>query len=115
MSKLTEAFRNIRIINAYDFAKGRPFITYQAYQQWSRTNGWNVTWFEGGRARNQNFPTFGKTRAEALEFAKVWATSQFGIEEWAQTPYRSWMDAEFVKARTKELKQALADAEGVTA
>lgn len=115
MSKLTDAFEKIHIINAYDFAKGKPFITYQAYQQWSHTNGWNVSWAENGRWRSQNFNTFSRTRAEALELAKAWATSQFGIEEWAQTPYRSWMDAEFVKARTKELKQALADAEGVTA
>jgi hypothetical protein len=115
MSKLTDAFRNIHIINAYDYAQRQPFITYQAYQQWSRTNGWNVSWFEEGRIRNQNFSTLGKTRAETLELAKAWATFKFGIESWAQTPYRSWMDAEFVKARTKALKQALADVEGVTA
>ena len=128
MSKLTDAFRTIRIFNEYNFADDQPYVSYtpngdsrsMQVSQWSIIKGEERTddnlsapWYDYGR---KTFVVMGREdKATKLEAAKAYASEKYGIKEWAKTPYGSWMDAEFVKARTKELKQALADAKGVTA
>ena len=128
MSKLTDAFRGIRVFNDWDFAQGHVFISYTGQSdyrsmqtpQWQITKGRERTddnpkgpWYDYGK---KTFVVWGREdKPVKLEEAKAYASEKYGIKEWAKTPYGSWMDAEFVKARTKELGQALADAKGVTA
>lgn len=103
MNKFAEALGDIGLHNPHNYASGKPYISFQAYQEWSRSNGWNLSWGD----RTKNFSLFGSDRATVLEEAKTWASERFGIKEWARTPFNSLMDAEFVKSRNKELKEQL--------
>jgi len=122
-SKTTITLRKVRCFNAWNFAVGegvpktrhatRPYITYEKSDGWlsaawvivlpgfrtdteenegdKRASGWD-------RA-NRRFRASRENRAAALEEAKAWASTRYGIKEWARTPYGTWMDAFFVKER----------------
>lgn len=55
--------------------------------------------------------TLKERKAEALAEAQKWAGEKYGISEWAKDPYGSYGEAEFVKARVKELKAAVKEVE----
>jgi hypothetical protein len=44
-------------------------------------------------------------RAHCLALAQEWAGEQYGITEWARTPFGGYGDAGFVKRRLAELKE----------
>ena len=119
MSKLTEQYKTLGIHNPHNFAgHGNVFIDYtpNARGRMSRVANWRVYrpgfktdpdahWMDNG---NKRFSVWGRgthseVKAQKLQEAKDWASAKYGIKEWAKTPFGSWMDAEFVKARIAEL------------
>lgn len=118
MSKLTEQLGEVGVHNAHLFAgHGNAFVMYLAADHgWRHGAMWRVArpgfltdpkgpWYNYG---NKTFVVFGRhDKLAVFEEAKAWASERFGIKEWARTPYGSWMDAEFVKARLKELRAQL--------
>jgi hypothetical protein len=120
VSKLTEAWREIKVFNPYAFAgNGNVYIDYRPQDsgRGGYSSGYLVIrpgfvtdpkahWTEDG---SKFFLVWGrKDRANVFEQAKAWASAKYGIKKWARTPYGSWMEAEFVKRRTAELNAALA-------
>mgnify|MGYP001605275579 CR=1 FL=1 len=115
MSKLTVQFSLLHIHNQYAFAdaEGSPvWITYRPSDKWT-SPGWLVCRNGFKTDPKASWKDYGckfflvgldKTRQEQLEVAKQWASEKYGIKEWAKTPYGAWMEAEFVKSRTAELK-----------
>ena len=111
MSRLTEKLRAVGVYNAYGFAgRGNAYIIYIPAETLS--GRWAVVrpgyrtdptahWMEHG---NKTFTGSGDKK-QGLENSKKWASARYGIKEWERTPYRSYMDAEFVKSRINELKQ----------
>lgn len=51
--------------------------------------------------------TVGSTRAEALGRAQEWASERYGLELTERTPFGSYGDPTFVRARLKALKQQI--------
>lgn len=111
MSKLTESWRSLQIITAWDFAEqGEVFIEYQNGDWLVMRPGYQTfpeaPWYHYG---NKAFKVLNRHDKQAqLDKAKAWAFTKYGITEWARTPYGSWMEAEFVKQRTAELKALVA-------
>jgi hypothetical protein len=117
MSKLTEAYRTIGIINDYDFAgHGNVYICrvtggnrFISISSWQVVRPGYITKPRGNAFdAHQSFTIYGRgDNIPALERAKEWASKRYGIKEWAKTPFGSWVDADFVKKRTAELKEKL--------
>lgn len=127
MSELVEALREVRVFNDHEFFNGdtpagQVFLSYTSdLGRGGRGRYWHVHrvgyktdpkghWHHYG---SKAFDAYGtrdgmSARATALEDAKAWATAKYGITAWARTPFGSHGDAAFVKARTAELKAALA-------
>lgn len=115
MSKLTESFKTVGVCNPANFANGEPYLNYYPLASYGH---YSQDWVCHKSGENlsghiiyhgKSFSTFGsgphhELKRRALEAAKAWAGERFGITEWARTPYGSWMDADFVKRRTAELK-----------
>lgn len=123
MSKLTDKFHAINIINPHAFyERGQVFITYR--KGGSLAAGWHV--HKRGSQTNPDghfldgkdklfvlFRSSGDThkerRASALKQAQDWAAEQYGVTEWAKDPFGGYGEASYVKARTAHLKAASAD------
>lgn len=120
MSKIKDKLGEVKVHNAHNFAgHGNVYIAYSPneYGRIMRPARWQVVrpGFKtdpDGHWMNYGHKTFllvnaGETHKEkkeiALEEAKAWASERYGITEWAKTPFGDWMDADFVKARLKEL------------
>lgn len=116
MSKLADRLREHGIFNAWGFAgHGNPYICYTPtdYGRGGQTAHFSVVrpgfqtdtnahWQDYGC---KTINAYGKERKrQAFEEIKKWASKQYGIKEWARTPFGSWMDAGFVKRRLAELK-----------
>ena len=124
MSKLTELLKKANVFNAHGFATthnphSEVFIEYSAGEtgRASRTAAWRVYrigfqtdpethWMNYG---NKTFFIQGEgphseLKTSIFEEARAWAEERYGISEWARTPYGSWMEASFVKARLEKLK-----------
>jgi hypothetical protein len=115
MSKLTEQLGTVGIHNAWGFAgHGNVYIGYTPGDsgRGGRSANWQVIrpgyktdpkgpWYNNGY---KTFSVYGRVDKEPkLNEAKQWVSERYGIKEWARTPFGSWMDAEFVKARLDEL------------
>jgi hypothetical protein len=119
VSKLTESYKALQIHNAWGFAgHGNPYITYHAADngRGGRCAQWVVV--RPGYQTDPNahfldhgcktFGVWGKdVKTLKLQYAREWAGKKYGITEWDRTPFGSWMDAGFVKARLAELKALL--------
>jgi hypothetical protein len=121
MSKLTESFRAVGVINPHDFyGHGNVFITY-APTEGGRVWGarWRVArpgfqtdpkaaWYDYGNKTFQVWAPYGEKHSEVkravLAEAQAWASQRYGITEWKRDPFGSYGDAEFVVNRIKELK-----------
>lgn len=120
MSKLTESFRTVRVVNPYDFYQGRPYVWYQpngpsrsmVYAAWMvappRGKKFEGHWHDYGNKSFGLYDGDGGThavrKATSLAMAISWAKYTLGIQEWAKDPYGSYGEAKFVKARISELK-----------
>lgn len=125
MSKLTDQLREIRIFNDHGFFNDGGTQVYISYSPAERGRAyksacWQVHRFVNGREvqtdpdghwRDYGRKTFSAYRREdkapALERAQAWCAERYGITEWARSPFGGYGDAEFVKARLKELKGRL--------
>lgn len=121
MSKLTEELRTVGVFNSHGFyngqePRGQVFIGYRTEDGRSPfSSRWLVYrigfktdpgahWSDNG---NRSFIPHGRhSRKEALAEAQAWAGKRYGIGEWKRDPFGSYGDAEFVTARTAELKAA---------
>lgn len=119
MSKLTDSFRAVGVFNPYEFyGRGRVYLDFRpAHSRACVSSAWVVHcpgfktdpgahWQDNG---NKTF--LGRFRGEALADAQAWASERYGIKAWARDPYGGYGDAEFVAARVKELKAAVASVE----
>ena len=123
MSKITDKLNEAGIYNAHGFAgHGNVYIVYtpndnmrgglsarwQVDRPGYRTDP-DAHWQDRG-CKTFDLFNVGGTHKEKKEIAfaeaKAWASERYGITEWARTPFGSWMDANFVKARLKELLEA---------
>jgi hypothetical protein len=116
-----KAMREIRIINAWDYANDNPFITYDAEIKGRgyRSAAWKICWPKHSLSDfwydHNNFvidvwrPALEKE--SKLEEAKAkfheLFDKKFGEEELVLTPFSSWMQKSFVERRNKEIKMAL--------
>lgn len=121
MSKLTEHYRTLGMHNEYGFADGKLFLSYTPEDNgrgghgahWQAVKGNEETdptapWYNYGK---KTFTVFSYHKGDghaaakqrALDAIKQWASDKYGVQEWARTPYGSWMDAGFVKKRMAEL------------
>lgn len=122
MSLLTDAFRVAGVFNSASFYGETPYVV--RYPRDGYRDVWPSQWCviargqdlnEGrGHYRLQEWHGTGsrkgfsyssrETVAQVREEAIQWARERFGIEDWARDPYGSYGPAEFVAARTAELK-----------
>lgn len=118
MNKTTELFSTIGVHGPEAFAVvGVPHT--EVYIQYRHADGalpaaWMVR--RAGieatddRERFQLFelPSDGRPypqrREQALNSAKTWASVRYGVDQWARTPYGTYMEAAFVKERIDKLK-----------
>jgi hypothetical protein len=116
-TKQRELLRIVGVVNPYLFADAegaqvyvtyRPQKTGRAYQ----SAAWQVVrpgyrTDPGGHWRDVGHKTFSVYRrdqkAAQLDAAKAWADAQFGVTEWAKTPFGTWMDKAFVERRLADL------------
>jgi len=111
MSKLTDKLREKGVYNIHDFyGYGQPFIVY--YPSTSGRAGQSARWkvFKIGTSLSETWYDYGaKTflkwgdKKKAFAEAQAYATEKFGIKEFARDPFGGYGDAEYVKARLKEL------------
>lgn len=92
-----------------------PHVTYMPAQRgrgykaacWQVIQG-NYPTDPDGHWRDYGRKTFDVHHREEkqpqLEAALAWASEHFGVTEWKKEPFGSYMPAEFVDARTKQLK-----------
>lgn len=120
MGKSAKALRSllegVHIYNTHLLAGvGGVFIEYWAHGPY-RAASWRV-YKPGFRIRQESvhtpstryrqFLVFNRAgKAISLEEAQQWAAEEFGIAEWAKTPFGSYMDKEVLEKRMVELFEA---------
>ena len=109
MSKLSDALRERKVFNDYEFFGNQPYVIYRPQKNWS-SSGWII--FKRGESLGDRYSDGGgffilvwgrRDKAEKFEVAKKYMRDQFGITELAKAPTGGWGDAEFVKRRIKEI------------
>jgi hypothetical protein len=116
MSKLAESLKQAGVGNDFHFAgHGNPYVVYYAattgrgsrYARWVVVRPGFVTDKEA-HFLDQGCKVFVVSCKEHKEPVRLealaWAGARYKITEWAKTPFRSYMEAGFVKRRVEELK-----------
>lgn len=116
--KLTKKLlKEVRVINAYDYAQGDPYLYYKPMisGRGYHPAGWSIHWpgheFKGHWTDygNKVFDVYNPRFDKETKFeeAKKWFLEFFHCIELARTPMGSWMDKDFVDKRNSELLHLL--------
>lgn len=127
MSKLADKLRAMRVFNDHDllsrFAANRKraiavdyippegrLVRAHSSRVWSpffQTDP-NSAWYDHGHK------TFVGRRSESLPKALAWATEQYGIAEWATSPFGAKIPKDAMDAASRAARDAPAERKGVT-
>lgn len=110
MSKLTDQFRARWIHNICEFYGNEPYVVYYPRQigrggsspRWAaRKADKNLSeaWYDYGA---RTFLVW-NDKKKALAEAQAFVTDKFGVKEFARDPFGGYGEANFVKARIKEI------------
>lgn len=114
---LRESLSRVHVYNSHLLAgMGVVFIEYHPKMPYSEAAwrvykpGFRIAWEAGDTIRVERFRSFSFSRRAdkhiSLEEAKNWVQSQYGIAEWAKTPFDSYMEKETLAKRMIELLEA---------
>lgn len=108
----------LSVYNAFGYASGRVYIDYHAGQSGRGATypKWVVVHGKKDTDPEAHFLDYGRkvftvncraNKEPELIKCKDWASQKYGIKAWTKTPFGTWMEADFVKARNAELKAML--------